>query len=37
MKVRIWDRGTYEAEVFSKDEIVVVLHGERLEGGTASG
>ena len=37
VKVRIWDRGTYEAEVFSKDEIVVVLHGERLEGGTASG
>jgi bifunctional non-homologous end joining protein LigD len=32
VKVRIWDRGTYEAEKFSEDEIVVVLRGVRLDG-----
>jgi bifunctional non-homologous end joining protein LigD len=31
VRVRIWDRGTYEAKTFSEDEIVVVLHGERLD------
>jgi hypothetical protein len=28
VKVRIWDRGTYEAKTFSEDEIVVFLRGE---------
>jgi bifunctional non-homologous end joining protein LigD len=32
VRVRIWDRGTYEAEKFSEDEIVVVLRGKRLDG-----
>ena len=32
VRVRIWDRGTYEAETFSEREIVVLLRGERLDG-----
>ena len=32
VKVRIWDRGTYEAETFSEGEILVFLRGERLNG-----
>src|SRR5215210_9008788 len=28
----IWDRGTYEAEQFDDDMVIVELHGERLEG-----
>ncbi|MDQ3932080.1 MAG: ATP-dependent DNA ligase, partial [Actinomycetota bacterium] len=28
----IWDRGTYEAGTFTDDKVVVVLHGERVEG-----
>lgn len=28
----IWDRGTYEAEQFDDEMVLVVLHGERLEG-----
>jgi bifunctional non-homologous end joining protein LigD len=35
VRVRIWDRGTYEAKTFSEDEIVIVLHGERLDGSYA--
>ena len=35
VRVRIWDRGAYEAKTFSEDEIVVVLHGERLDGSYA--
>ncbi|WP_207456383.1 ATP-dependent DNA ligase [Desertivibrio insolitus] len=30
--VTIWDRGTYELEKFRDDEVIVVLHGERLQG-----
>jgi bifunctional non-homologous end joining protein LigD len=30
--VRIWDRGTYEAEKFEPAKVVVVLHGERARG-----
>ena len=30
--VSIWDRGTYECEKWRKDEVIVVLHGERVEG-----
>ena len=29
---RIWDRGTYEAEQFDDEMVIVVLHGERLLG-----
>jgi bifunctional non-homologous end joining protein LigD len=29
---RIWDRGTYEAEQFDDEMVIVVLHGERLSG-----
>ena len=32
VKVRIWDRGTYEAEAFSEEEIIVMLRGNRLNG-----
>ena len=32
---RIWDRGTYEAEQFDDEMVIVVLHGERLSGGYA--
>ncbi|MGN6503558.1 MAG: non-homologous end-joining DNA ligase, partial [Pseudolysinimonas sp.] len=28
--VSIWDRGRYEEEKFSDDEVVVILHGEKL-------
>lgn len=30
--VSIWDRGTYECEKWRDDEVIVVLHGERVEG-----
>lgn len=29
--VEIWDAGTYEEEKFSDDEVIVILHGTRLE------
>ena len=29
---RIWDRGTYECEKWTDDEVMVVLHGGRAEG-----
>jgi bifunctional non-homologous end joining protein LigD len=28
----IWDRGTYEAEQFDDEMVVVALHGDRLDG-----
>ena len=28
----IWDRGTFEAEQFDDEMVIVVLHGERLSG-----
>jgi bifunctional non-homologous end joining protein LigD len=31
-KVTIWDRGTYETEKWSDDEVKVVLHGGRVSG-----
>jgi bifunctional non-homologous end joining protein LigD len=31
--VLIWDRGTYELEQMGEDRILVVLRGEKLEGG----
>jgi bifunctional non-homologous end joining protein LigD len=31
-KMRIWDRGTYEAEKFRDDEVIAVFHGERTQG-----
>jgi bifunctional non-homologous end joining protein LigD len=31
-KVTIWDRGTYETEKWSDDEVKVVLHGSRVSG-----
>lgn len=31
-KISIWDRGTFELEKWRKDEIIVVFHGERLQG-----
>jgi bifunctional non-homologous end joining protein LigD len=31
-KVEIWDRGTYEAEKFQDDEVIVTLAGERVRG-----
>ncbi|MFW0783036.1 ATP-dependent DNA ligase [Gordonia sp. CPCC 206044] len=30
--VEIWDRGTYETEKWRDDEVIVRLHGERLQG-----
>jgi bifunctional non-homologous end joining protein LigD len=30
--MRVWDRGTYELHKFRDDEVMVTLHGERLEG-----
>jgi bifunctional non-homologous end joining protein LigD len=30
--MRIWDRGTYEAEKFRDDEVIATFHGERLHG-----
>ena len=32
VKKSIWDRGTYEAEQFDDEMVIVGLHGERLEG-----
>ncbi len=32
VRVRIWDRGTYEAEEFGEEMVIVTLHGERLGG-----
>jgi bifunctional non-homologous end joining protein LigD len=31
-KVVIWDSGTYEAEKFREDEVIVTLHGQRISG-----
>src|SRR4051794_24358254 len=31
-EMKIWDRGTYELEKWRKDEVIVVLHGEKVEG-----
>ena len=31
-KVEIWDRGTYECEEWTDDEVKIVLHGERSSG-----
>jgi bifunctional non-homologous end joining protein LigD len=31
-EVKIWDRGTYEAEKFEPKKVVVRLHGERVQG-----
>lgn len=31
-KVVIWDSGTYEAEKFRDDEVIVTLHGSRISG-----
>ncbi|MGH7777235.1 MAG: DNA polymerase ligase N-terminal domain-containing protein, partial [Candidatus Dormibacterales bacterium] len=31
-RVSIWDEGTYEEEKFRPDEVMVILHGRRLEG-----
>jgi bifunctional non-homologous end joining protein LigD len=31
-EVSIWDRGTYECEKWRADEVMVVLHGARVEG-----
>ena len=31
-KVKIWDKGTYEAEKFSDKEIIFNLHGKKLKG-----
>ena len=28
----IWDRGTYEAEQFDDEMVIVAMHGERLDG-----
>jgi DNA ligase D-like protein (predicted 3'-phosphoesterase) len=30
--VEVWDKGSYEPEKWSEDEIIVDIHGERLEG-----
>ena len=30
--MRVWDRGTYEAEKFRDDEVIATFHGERLSG-----
>jgi bifunctional non-homologous end joining protein LigD len=30
--MRIWDRGTYEAEKFRSDEVIAVFHGQRMNG-----
>jgi bifunctional non-homologous end joining protein LigD len=30
-RVRIWDRGTYEAEEFGEEMVIVTLRGERLD------
>jgi bifunctional non-homologous end joining protein LigD len=31
-RVTLWDRGTYECEKWRDDEVMVVLHGERVSG-----
>ena len=31
-KMRIWDRGTYEAEKFHDDEVIAIFEGERVKG-----
>ena len=31
-KIEIWDRGTYEAEKFRDDEVILVFAGERVKG-----
>jgi bifunctional non-homologous end joining protein LigD len=31
-KMRIWDRGTFEAEKFRKDEVIATFDGERMKG-----
>ena len=31
-RMRIWDRGTYEAEKFRDDEVIAVFDGERVRG-----
>ena len=31
-KMRIWDRGTFEAEKFRDDEVIATFHGERVKG-----
>jgi bifunctional non-homologous end joining protein LigD len=31
-KMRIWDRGTYDAEKFRDDEVIAIFHGERMQG-----
>ncbi|MCW2628333.1 non-homologous end-joining DNA ligase, partial [Mycobacterium sp.] len=31
-KVKIWDTGTYEAEKFRDNEVIVTLHGKRISG-----
>ena len=31
-QVSVWDRGTYECEKWRRDEVIVVFHGERLQG-----
>jgi len=31
-KMRVWDRGTYEAEKFRDDEVIAVFEGERVKG-----
>lgn len=31
-KISIWDRGTFDLEKWRKDEIIVVFHGEKLQG-----
>ena len=28
----VWDHGTYEAEKLRDDEVIVTLHGERVDG-----
>lgn len=30
--MRIWDRGTFEAEKFRRDEVIATFHGERVQG-----
>jgi bifunctional non-homologous end joining protein LigD len=30
--IKIWDKGTYEAEKWRDDEVILTFHGERLEG-----
>ena len=32
VKKSIWDRGSYEAQQFDEEMVILALHGERLEG-----